>query len=60
MNPNLDALYVVLRTWAVAKHNQVRTYMQLSEDYKARTGDWFEPEEPAAGDAAAPPASRGG
>jgi hypothetical protein len=43
MTPNLDDLYIVLRAWAVAKHNQTRTYTDLSQDYKARTGDWFEP-----------------
>jgi len=39
--PNLDELYVLLRTWAVAK--QVHTYTELSSRYQARTNDWFEP-----------------
>jgi hypothetical protein len=43
MAPNLDDLYLVLRAWAVAKQNQTRTYAELSQDYKVRTGDWFEP-----------------
>ncbi len=39
--PNLDDLYVVLRAWALAK--QRRTYTELSHQYQARTGHWFEP-----------------
>jgi len=41
--PNLDDLYVVLRSWAVAKPGQIHPYTELSRQYKARTGDWFEP-----------------
>ena len=41
--PNLDDLYVVLRSHAVAKPGQLCTYTELSHQYKARTGDWFEP-----------------
>ena len=41
--PNLDDLYVVLRSYAVAKPGQPCTYTELSHPYKARTGDWFEP-----------------
>ncbi|HEX7604844.1 MAG TPA: hypothetical protein VF316_24665 [Polyangiaceae bacterium] len=40
---NLDDLYVVLRQWAVAKPGQIHTYAELSQQYQARTGDWFEP-----------------
>lgn len=42
-SPNLDALYVVLRAWAVAKPGQIHPYSELSRQYHARTGDWFEP-----------------
>jgi hypothetical protein len=41
VSPNLDDLYVVLRSWAVAK--QTHTYTELSHEYQARTNDWFEP-----------------
>jgi len=41
--PNLDDLYVVLRGWAVAKPGQIHPYSELSRQYQARTGDWFEP-----------------
>jgi hypothetical protein len=41
--PNLDDLYVVLRSHAVAKPGQLCTYTELSHQYKTRTGDWFEP-----------------
>jgi len=41
--PNLDDLYVVLRSWAVAKPGQMHPYSELSRQYKTRTGDWFEP-----------------
>lgn len=33
----------MLRAWAVAKPGQIHTYTELSWQYKARTGDWFEP-----------------
>jgi hypothetical protein len=39
--PNMDDLYAVLRSWAVAK--QIHTYTELSLAYQARTNDWFEP-----------------
>lgn len=39
--PNLDDLYSVLRTWALAKTR--RTYTELSQDYHRQTGDWLEP-----------------
>jgi hypothetical protein len=41
VTPNLDDLYVVLRSWALAK--QMHTYTDLSREYQTRTGDWFEP-----------------
>ena len=41
MNPNQDALYSVLREWAVQR--KVDSYTALSQAYQARTGDWFEP-----------------
>lgn len=41
MTPNLDDLYVILRTWASGKGPQ--TYGDLSHAYQARTGVWFEP-----------------
>lgn len=40
---NLDDLYVVLRSWAVAKPGQIHPYSELSRQYRSRTGDWFEP-----------------
>lgn len=43
LTPNLDDLYVVLRSWAVAKPGRINTYTELSKQYEARTGDWFEP-----------------
>jgi hypothetical protein len=42
-NPSLDDLYVVLRAWAVARPGQIHTYTELSKQYQARTGDWFDP-----------------
>lgn len=39
--PEIDDLYAILRRWAVAK--QIHSYTELSVEYKARTGDWFEP-----------------
>lgn len=41
--PNLDDIYVILRSWAVAKPGKIRTYTDLSKEYQARTNDWFEP-----------------
>jgi hypothetical protein len=41
--PNLDDLYVILRSWAVAKPGQIHPYSELSRQYHARTTDWFEP-----------------
>jgi hypothetical protein len=39
--PDLDDIYFVLRGWALAK--QYKTYTDLSQQYRVRTGDWFEP-----------------
>jgi hypothetical protein len=36
---NLDDLYMILRTWALAGRPQ--TYKRLSEAYQAQTGDWL-------------------
>jgi hypothetical protein len=36
--PNLDDLYVVLRSHAVAKPGQLCTYTELSHQYKAGYG----------------------
>lgn len=41
--PNLDDIYVILRSWAVAKPGQIHTYTELSKQYEARTTEWFEP-----------------
>lgn len=41
MKPDIDHIFEVLRQWAAAEKPQ--TYSQLSHDYHARTGDWFEP-----------------
>lgn len=41
MKPDIDNIYAVLRQWAVAGKPQ--TYTQLSHDYLARTGEWYEP-----------------
>jgi hypothetical protein len=40
---DLEELYLVLRSWAVVKPGQVHTYGELSQQYRSRTGDWFEP-----------------
>ena len=40
--PDQDELYAVLRDWAVRVKN-FDTYTALSQAYKTRTGDWFEP-----------------
>jgi hypothetical protein len=42
-SPNLDDIYVLLRSWAVARPGQIHPYSYLSQEYQARTGDWFEP-----------------
>ena len=42
-NVQLDDLYVVLRSWAVAKVAKPQSYSELSRQYKIRTSDWFEP-----------------
>jgi hypothetical protein len=39
--PDVDAVYLILKRWAEAE--QVRTYTDLSNDYLAGTGAWFEP-----------------
>jgi hypothetical protein len=39
--PDLHVLYLVLVSWAKAKKH--RTYSDLSHDYLAATGVWFEP-----------------
>ena len=39
--PDLDAIYSALRVSALAA--ETRTYTQLSQDYQALTGVWFEP-----------------
>ena len=39
--PDGDDLYAVLREWAIAR--RVHTYLELSQQYQARTGAWFEP-----------------
>jgi hypothetical protein len=39
--PEVDDVYAILRRWAVAK--KIHTYTDLSVEYQARTGDWFEP-----------------
>jgi len=41
MKPEIDDVYAVLRQWAMDKKPQ--TYGDLSRDYQARTGHWFEP-----------------
>ena len=41
MKPDIGHIYAVLRQWAIA--GEPRTYTQLSLDYHARTGEWFEP-----------------
>jgi hypothetical protein len=41
--PNPDDLYVVLRSYPVAKAGQPCTYTELAHQYKARKGDWSEP-----------------
>jgi len=41
MKPDLDHVYAVLRQCALAQRPQ--PYSQLSHDYHARTGVWFEP-----------------
>lgn len=41
MKPDVGHLYAVLRQWAAAKKPQ--TYTQLSHDYHAKAGEWFEP-----------------
>jgi len=41
MTPDPDDLYAVLIKWASKR--RWRPYTQLSHDYQARTGDWFEP-----------------
>lgn len=41
MKPDIDHVYAVLRQWAAAKKPQ--TYGDLSREYHARTGEWFEP-----------------
>ncbi len=40
--PDIDDLYAVLRTWTGAR-GKPGTYTELSQQYQARTGDWFEP-----------------
>jgi hypothetical protein len=39
--PDLDEVYAILRLWAVAE--KYRTYGELSQEYRARTGQWFDP-----------------
>jgi hypothetical protein len=39
--PDIDALYQVLREWAVS--GNPKFYTDLSREYNKRTGDWFEP-----------------
>ena len=41
MRPNIDQIYAVLRRWAADGRPQ--TYGDLSREYLARTGEWFEP-----------------
>lgn len=41
MTPDPDDLYAVLVKWVSGARPQ--TYGDLSRDYEARTGDWFEP-----------------
>jgi hypothetical protein len=41
MNPVLEHVYAVLRQWAATGRPQ--TYRQLSDDYHALTGVWFQP-----------------
>ncbi len=41
MKPDVGHLYAVLCQWAAEKKPQ--TYTQLSHDYHALTGTWFEP-----------------
>lgn len=42
-NVELDDLYAVLRTWAIAKLAKPQSYSELSRQYKIRTNDWLEP-----------------
>ena len=39
--PDIDAVYSVLRSWALGK--TVKTYTDLSNEYRKATGVWFEP-----------------
>jgi len=41
MKPDIDHVYAVLCQWA--RVGKPQTYTQLSHDYHARTGNWFEP-----------------
>jgi hypothetical protein len=41
MKPDIDQVYAVLRQWAA--DGKPQTYGDLSRDYHARTGHWFEP-----------------
>lgn len=43
MKPDIAHVYAVLRQWATVGKGRPQTYTQLSHDYQARTGEWFEP-----------------
>lgn len=43
MKPDVGHVYAVLRKWVVAGNARPQTYSQLSHDYGALTGEWFEP-----------------
>lgn len=41
MQPSIDIVYEILKEWAIQK--TPRSYTNLSEVYRAKTGDWYEP-----------------
>jgi len=41
VKPSISIIYQILVSWA--KSTKPQTYTQLSNDYHAQTGDWFEP-----------------
>jgi len=43
MKPDVAHVYAVLRHWATAGRAKPQSYTQLSHDYHALTGEWFEP-----------------
>lgn len=43
MKPDVGHVYAVLRKWVVTGNARPQPYSQLSHDYHALTGEWFEP-----------------